>query len=164
MTMFILDDSHLERLSPSARRELLKIINREIDSLHERFYDPPWNPEGAESYPLSNEEAVLLINGMPDGAVNALRVFAASDDGEEGTATLEELMEATGHTKFENINRQLAWILLHLRAVTGNSDAWLMNWRAKDWSWDDERETWTEGRYFVTSGAARALRHAFEMD
>lgn len=164
VSMIIIDESHLERLSPSARRELLKLIKHDAELLNERFYDPPWNPEGAESYPLTNEEAVLLINGMPEAAINALRVFAESDDGKEGTATLEELMKATGHTKFENINRQLSWILLHLRAVTGNPDAWLINWRAKDWNWDEDRETWTDGRYFVTSGAARALRHAFGMD
>ena len=164
MALFIIDDRKLELLSPAARRELLRVFRREMEDLHERFYEPPWNPEGPDSYPLSDEEAVLLIQGMPDNAINVLRVFAESDDGERGTATLAELLAATGHTKFENVNRQLTWILLHLRAVTGNPDAWLINWYAKDWNWDEEQETWTDGLYFITSGAARALRRAFGID
>jgi hypothetical protein len=45
--------------------------------------------------------------------------------------------------------------------VTGNTDAWLFNWHARDWEWDEEKATYSRGRYFIAGPAIRFLRTAF---
>ena len=166
MATFILEDRHLERLSPAARRELLQVLGEEFDEVRALYAEREWDPEGNESYPLTVEEACHMIRGMPDAAHHALRIFASNyDDAKRsGTATLRQLLDATGHTKYENVNRQLSWILLRLRSVTGDSDAWLVNWRARDWKWDEEKGTYARGKYFISGPGMEALREAFELE
>ncbi|MFQ6024443.1 MAG: hypothetical protein ACE5NW_17140 [Acidiferrobacterales bacterium] len=160
MPIFIVNDSHLQRLSPAARRELLQILSSDIAEAKTQFADLAWDPEGNESYPLSVEEAELLISGMPERACNALRVFAENFDGNKGTATFQQLLQATGHTKYENVGGELAWILLRVRTVTGHPDAWIVTWRTKDWKWDEHKQTYTKGKYFITGEAIASLREA----
>ena len=158
MHTFIVDHKLLQRLSPAARRELLVLLTDDLQETKAQFKDYNWDPEGQESYPLSVEEAQVLVSGMPDAAINALRVFIDNIDGDWGYATIEQLLEATGHSKYENVLRQLSWLLLRLRTVTGNPNAWLVNWHTKDWEWDEENKSYTKGRYFVSSDALMSLK------
>jgi len=162
MPMFIIDDTHLQRLSPAARRELLDLLDAELDTARALFVELDWDPEGTESYPLTVEEATLLLRGMPEPASNSLRVFVDNFDGQRGYATLAQLLDATGHSKFENVGKQLAWILLRVRSVTGHDEAWLVSWHTRDWIWDDDKQTYTDGKYYITEPAVTSLRKAFE--
>ncbi len=160
MHSFILDDKLLQRLSPAARREELALLTDDLQDTKAQFRDYNWDPEGLESYPLSTEEAHVLVNGMPEAALSVLRVFIDHIDGDWGYATLEQLLGATGHTKSDNILKHLSWLLLRLRTVTGNPNAWLVNWHTKDWEWDEQQKTYTKGRYFISSDALLALKEA----
>ena len=106
----------------------------------------------------------MLVNGMPDSARSALQVFVDHVDNDRGYANLAQLLEAMGHSKAENISRQLAWILLRVRTVTGNSDAWLVNWHMSDWTWSDDRQSYIDGKYFITEPALSTLRDALMKD
>jgi len=161
MPTFIVDESVLRRLSPLARRELLQILVGDMEDLRADYADREWDPEGSHSYPLSVEEATHLIQGMPEAACNALRVFAEHYDGKKGTATFQQLLEATGHTKWENVTKQFAWILLRVRSIVGNPDAWIVTWRNRDWKWDEEKQTYTRGKYLINGQAIVSLREAF---
>lgn len=164
MATFLIDDAHLRRLSPATRRELLDLLADEIARVRDEYASHDWNPDGTQSYPLTFEEATMLVNGIPERAERALRVFAENYDGNRGTATLKQLLDATGHTKFENLGQQLAWLQLRLRTVTGNPDAWMVNWRKSDWKWSDEKQSWMRGRYFITRPAVDTLRQVFELE
>ncbi len=48
-----------------------------------------------------------------------------------------------------------------MHGATGNPDAWLFNWHATDWQWDEETNTYVQGRYFIAGPAIDALRSAF---
>jgi len=160
MHTFIVDQKLLQRLSPAARREVLALLTNDLQETKAQFKDYKWNPEGQESYPLSVEEAQVLISGMPEPAINALRVFIDNIDGDWGYATIEQLLQATGHSKYENVLKHLSWLLLRLRTVTGNPNAWLVNWHTKDWEWDEETKSYSKGRYFISSDALMSLKEA----
>ena len=55
----------------------------------------------------------------------------------------------------------MAELLQSLQQVTGNREAWLLNWRADDWEWSDEEERYVKGSYFISETAITALREAF---
>ena len=163
MATFLVEDRHLQRMSPSARRELLKILADDIADATTAYAGLDWNPDGTQSYPLTVEEARLLLAGMPEPAQSVMRTFAENYDGKRGTATMKQLLAATGHTKWENLGKQIAWIELRLRSVSGNPDAWMITWRQRDWNWDESHKTYTRGKYFISATAVDALREAFEI-
>ena len=164
MAMFIVDDGHLARLTPATRRELLLVLAADAEEVRARYAASDWQPDGIQSYPLTVEEAELLVHGIPEPALAALKTFATNYDGKRGTATFKQLLEATGHTKVENIGRQISWIELRLRTVTANHDAWLVTWRQSDWKWDEKKQLYTRGKYFISGPAVESLRQVFGLD
>jgi len=164
MALFIIDEDQLQQLSPATRRELMCVLEYGFQETRKYYDDSDWDPEGLDSYPLTIEEAGLLVNGMPEPARNALKVFVDNIEDDRGYANLAQLLDATGHSKVENINRQLAWILLRVRTVTGNPDAWLVNWHMRDWTWSEDQQAYLDGKYFVTEPAISALRDVLVED
>ena len=158
MFRFILDETLLDRLSPASRREILDLVAGDISAARQSYIDHEWNPDGDESYPLSVEEARILVKGMPEHATAVIKTF----DGERGTASMTELLNSTGHTKLENIGKAISWIQLRVSTVTGDPEAWLVNWHAEDWIWDEEENRYSDGFYFIGAAAALALREAIE--
>ena len=162
MLRLILDETHLERLSPASRREILTLIADDIREAEKSYVERDWNPDGDESYPLSQEEARCLVTRMPEHAMAVVKLFAANFDGVRSVATLSQLLETTGHTKVENVGKLISWIQHRVTTVTGDPEAWLVNWRAEDWIWDEESSQYTDGFYFIDTTAALALREALE--
>lgn len=164
MASFLITDDHLRRLTPDARREVLTVLGEEIAAALARFESRQWDMDGGQSYPLSLDEAELLVRGMPEPSKQILRVFACNVDGEEGRAELGELLQATGFKHYQQLSQEIAWILLRLRTVTGNSDAWLFNWDQDDWIWDPRSETYSAGTYFISGPATQSLRSVLGVD
>ncbi|MGI9335368.1 MAG: hypothetical protein ACR2RL_19650 [Gammaproteobacteria bacterium] len=164
MHSFTIDDDLLNKLSPATRKELLAVMAQDLASIRAKYADLDWDPEGTMSYPLTVEEARHLINGMPEPARNALRVFTEHCEGDRGEATIEQLLSATGHSKAENVTKQLAWILLRVRTVTGDQNAWLLNWHAKDWEMDRAQSHYIKGKYFISGHAMTSLLDAFALE
>ena len=86
---FIIDESHLRQLSAEARSELLQIIGAELADLKSALADRDWDPEGNKSYPLSADEARVLIRGLGQPAKNLLRTFCLNYDGKVGSSELD---------------------------------------------------------------------------
>lgn len=163
MINFVIDSNLLRSLSPTARRELVQLLRREVTQLYREIADLDWNPESDVSYPLSVEEARALIRGLPDASRRTLRFIARQYDGDEGRADVHQLMEVAGHEQYDQLGQEISSITLALRSVTGHSDAWLLNWHPEDWVWDEEQKTYTRGAYFISGVAVRSLRQAFGM-
>jgi len=164
MIAFLVDETHLARLSPAARRELLAIIGEEVARLTTDFGDDEWNPDGRESYPLTEAQAVMLIRGVGGPGVEVLRAIARGCDGEVGRADLDTLMRVSGFETYQDLGREINEITRLLRGATGHQNAWLFNWYAKDWEWDEDSQTYRRGAYFVSGPAVRALRRAFGIE
>jgi hypothetical protein len=139
---FIIDESHLRQLSPEARSELLQILGAEIADLKSEFADRSWDPEGNKSYPLSADEARVLIRGLGQSAKNLLRTFCLNYDGKIGSGELDELLHCAGIQGYEDLGHEVSVITQRMHSATGNPDAWLFNWHARDWHWDDEKNTY----------------------
>jgi hypothetical protein len=161
MTGFYIDETHLQRLTPGARRELLDILSAEIADLKTSFRDLSWDPEDNVSYPLSEDEAIALIRSLDEPGRKILRVFARNFDGQIGHAELEELLAAGGYQSYDDLGQEISRITRQLRGITHNGDAWLVNWRARDWHWDEASQTYTAGAFFISGAAVPSLREAF---
>jgi hypothetical protein len=158
---FIIDESHLRQLSPEARTELLQILGAEIADLKSEYADREWDPEGNKSYPLSAEEARVLIRGLGNPAKSLLRTFCLNYDGKVGSGELDEMLHSAGIKSYEQLGHEVSGITQRMHSATGNADAWLFNWHARDWHWDEEKNTYVEGRYFISGPAIDSLRTAF---
>ncbi len=163
MVSFIIDESHLRQLSAEARSELLQIIGAELADLESKLADREWDPEGNKSYPLSGEEARVLIRGLGQPAKSLLRTFCLNYDGKVGSGELEEMLNSTGIENYEELGQEVSAITQRMHGATVNPDAWLFNWHARDWQWDDGKNTYVRGRYFISGEAIDALRTAFSI-
>jgi hypothetical protein len=161
LVSFVIDESHLRQLSPEARNELLQIIGVELADLRGEFADREWDPEGNKSYPLSAEEALVLIRGLAQPAKRLLRIFCLHYDGKVGRGDLQDMLELAGIEGYEQLGHEVSAITQRMHSATGNPDAWLFNWHAKDWQWDEEKNTYVQGRYFISGPAIESLRSAF---
>jgi hypothetical protein len=142
LVSFIIDENHLRQLSPEARSELLQIIGIELANLENELADRDWDPEGTRSYPLNADEARVLIRGLGQPAKSLLRTFCVNYDGKE-----------LGH--------EISAITQRMHTATGNPDAWLFNWHARDWEWDEKKSTYAKGRYYISGPAITSLRTTF---
>ena len=161
MVSFIIDESHLRQLSPKARSELLQIIGDELADLESELADRGWDPEGNKSYPLNADEALVLIRGLGQPAKGLLRIFCLNYDGKVGSGELEEMLHSTGVEGYEDLGHEVSAITQRMHGATGHPDAWLFNWHARDWQWDAEKNTYVQGRYFISGPAIDSLRTAF---
>jgi len=158
---FVIDESHLRRLSPEARSELLHVLGVELAELRSEFADREWDPEGNQSYPLDVDEARVLIRGLGQSAKNLLRTFCLNYDGKVGIGNLDQMLSSTGTEDYEVLGHEISVITHRMHSATGNHDAWLFNWRARDWQWDDTENTYVRGRYYISGPAIESLRAAF---
>ena len=161
MISFILTEVHLRSLSPETRSEVLELIDAETKSMRDRLNRSEWSPERTQSYPLSLEEAHILLSNTPRAMRAALRIFCENFDGKVGRAELGALMEATACKDHEELNQVVTELLQSLQQVTGDREAWLLNWHADDWEWSDEEQCYVKGSYFISGTAINSLREAF---
>lgn len=164
MIDFVINETHLGRLSPSARRELLQVLGEDVNRLKESFANLVWDPESNTSYPLTSEEAQVLVRGLPQPALSALRVFCENIDRGVGRGSLRNLLQAAHCSEYGDLAAELSAITQRLRTVTGNVDAWLFNWHAKDWVWKEEGKTYTKGGYFISEPALSSLAQALGLE
>jgi len=161
MARFVISDDDLRRLSPDACRELLDVLAANLADAQLSYTERAWNPDGNTSYPLSTAEAHTLIRSLSSPGRHLLRLIARHFDGSHGRAELDEMLAATRFESYQDLGQEVSSITQLLRSVTGNSDAWLFNWYAKDWDWDEEKEAYTRGAYFIAGKAVESLRVAF---
>ena len=161
MVSFIIDEQHLRQLSAGARNELLQIIGVELADLEREFAEQEWDPEGNKSYPLDAEEARVLIRGLGQPAKSLLRTFCLNYDGKMGSGELGDMLHTAGIAGYEELGHEVSVITQRMHSATGNPNAWLFNWHASDWQWDEKKSTYVHGRYFISGPAIDSLRLAF---
>ena len=132
------------------------------DDVQNSCVDRDWNPESDQFYPLTVEEGNVLLAGMPEHAATMVKLFTDNVDGDRGTASLAELLEATGHSKPENIGKLVSWTQLRVCTATGDPDAGLVNWHPEDWILDEQENLYSAGIYYINAIAAQAIKEAIE--
>ncbi len=165
MVSFVIDEALLRKLSPEARREIVDLLCDEAERLSEGDNGVDWDPEGNISYPLNDDEAHRLIRGLVGRSRELLRAFCTDydADGVVGRADIAALYQATGHEDYGALGREITTITQRLKNITDMHDAWLFNWRARDWQWDAAKNTYVKGHYYISGPAIVALRNAFSM-
>ena len=163
MVSFVIDERHLRQLSLEARNELLQVIGTELAELRSEFAEREWDPEGNKSYPLDAEEARVLIRGLDQPGKSLLRIFCLNYDGKMGNGELADMLHTAGIAGYEELGHEISAITQRMHSATGNPDAWLFNWHARDWHWDEKENTYSQGRYFISGPAMDSLRSAFSI-
>lgn len=161
MIGIVIDEAFLRALSPEAQDEVLELAEEQIATLRTPSAKTEWRADREESYPLSVEEATKLIQAQPAPMRDALRVFCSNYDGHFGRATLQELMAAAGFSESNDLSRATTALTQSLRHITGNHDAWLLNWRPEDWKWSEKKQCYTKGEYFISAKGVEPLKQAF---
>ncbi len=155
MAGIVIDVRDLERLSSGAREELLALVGvGGLAAAAPEGAEGAWNPDGDEPYPLSLREAKALVQGLSESSRGMLRLFCKNSDGKIGRVSMRELLETTGHPDAEHLQKSISGITRRLRTVTGQKEAWLLDW---DNEWDEERRTYFRSEYFITSPSIRSL-------
>ena len=163
MVSFVIDERHLRQLSPEARNELLQVIGAELAELRSELAEREWDPEGNKSYPLDAEEARVLIRGLGQPGKSLLRIFCLNYDGNIGSGELADMLHTAGIAGYEELGHEISAITQRMHSATGNPDAWLFNWHARDWQWDEKKNTYVQGSYFISGPAIDSLRSAFSI-
>ncbi len=163
MLKFVIDETHLLQLSTDARRELLQVLDAEFRALRREVAAEAWNPDGDISYPLTAEEARALVRSLAESERRLLRAFCRDTDDDVGRADLVVMLEAAGCTNYTELGEEVNRITQRLHGMTGDKDAWLFNWHAEDWEWDEQQENYLRGQYFISGPAIDALRQAFSI-
>jgi len=158
---FVIDESHLRALTPSARHEVLRLVRKDLDSLKRRLADIEWYPDRGQSYPLTAAQAETLLQTQPRQVQKALHVLVKDSDGELGSGRLQELIDATGYADPENLSQDFGALTQSLRSITGESQAWLINWDAASWQWSETEQRYVDGEYYINGPAVKSLRQAF---
>ncbi len=161
MIGIVIDEAFLRALSPEAQDEVLELAEEQIATLRTPSAQTKWRADREESYPLSVEEATKLIRAQPEPMRDALRVFCSNYDGHFGRATLQELMSAAGFSESNDLSKATTALTQSLRHITGNHDAWLLNWRPEDWKWSEKKQCYTKGEYFISAKGVEPLKQAF---
>lgn len=172
MVSLVISEEDFARLSPDTRRELLSFFGMEERTSGEGGAKPApqatgqnagqaWDPDGDTPYPLNPREAKELIRGLSPTSRAILKTFCQHSDGKVGRASLEELIEVSGHRDPQRLMKAIPGITRRLRTVTNNREAWLIDWFDEDWEWDDAGKTWIRGAYFIPAPAIQALCQAF---
>jgi hypothetical protein len=172
MVSLVISEEDFARLSPQTRRELLSFFGMVERENGEGDAKPApqatgqnagqaWDPDGDTPYPLSPREAKELIRGLSPTSRAILKTFCQNSDGQVGRASLEELLEVSGHRDPQRLMKAIPGITRRLRTVTNNRDAWLLDWFDEDWERDDTAKTWSKGAYFIPAPAIQALCQAF---
>ncbi len=107
-----------------------------------------------------------MRRGSDPRLLRLLRAFCTDYDADDvvGRADIAALDEATGHDDYGALGREITTITQRLKNITDMHDAWLFNWRARDWVWDEATKTYLKGHYYISGPAIVALRHAFGID
>ncbi len=161
MISIVIDQAFLQALSHGARSEVLALLEKRIAELKKPLVEAQWRADRDESYPLSVEEAQKLIQSLPKPMQDGLRVFCRNFDGSVGRAGLAELMSATGFSDHADLSNATTAMTQSLRHITGNQDAWLLNWRSEDWEWNEAEQNYVKGEYFISGTAVESLKKAF---
>jgi hypothetical protein len=161
MVGIVIDEAFLRALSPETRDEVLALVEEQISTLRTPSVQTEWRADLEESYPLSVEEARKLIQAQPKPMRDALRVFCSNYDGQFGRATLQELMSAAGFSDSSDLSKGTTALTQSLRHITGNHDAWLLNWHPEDWKWSEKKQRYTKGEYFISAKGVEPLKRAY---
>ena len=154
MPGIVVDVRDLERLSTGARRELLGLLGLRGQLASETDSESGWNSDGDDPYPLTLREAKALVQGLSENSCGMLRLFCKNSDGNVGRVSTKELLDATGHADAQHLQKAIAGITRRLRTVTGQREAWLLDWENE---WDEERRAYFRSEYFITSPSIRTL-------
>lgn len=150
----LLDADDLRRLSPNARSEVMALLGGAPAGPPARQDRLKWR----EAYPLNEEEARLLVQGLSSKQKQRLALFASKT----GRARMKDIMAAGGDKDLKPSSTFAKDMTRRLRRLIDDPEkkAQLIQWDFESTKWDASKTTIVDGVYYVAPTTAHSLRRA----
>jgi len=153
----MIDAGDWQRLSASARQELLRLLGHEAAAA-----SPPSNNKGFRwrvPYDLTPQLARKLVRGLSEDAVKRLKLFAKSG----GRVTMRDLLAVTKESDLHVLSAFEGTVTRKLRRLVGddNKIVSLMMWDYEAERWDADHKELLDGIFYVSPATVQALQQYF---
>ena len=146
----VLSETDFKKLSAQAQTEILNL---------QRGNDNGYINGGADSdfgaYDLTPALARQFLNGVSDVTRKFVKVFAEN----RGRAKPDQMLKATGRSKYTELTGITSGITRRLRKISGVREAYLLDWDYEG----EEAGTW-DGEWIVTETTYESLKKYFGID
>lgn len=149
MVKLIIDAADIQKLSGSARKEILALFS--MQDLSGKGKTEPASESLDEPVRLTSREMTLINNGVNTSAQNVLRCLAEHN----GRVKYSKLCKITGSEAA--FSRVESGITRRLRNVTGNRQAKLFLWE-EETEVRDKDGYWIDGFSYVSSATKESLK------
>ncbi len=153
-----IDAGDWQRLSPSARQELLKLIGADI---------APTAPSASDAkgfrwrvpYDLTPALARKLLRGLSDDTMKRIKLFAKRN----GRVTMQELLAVTKDSDLHVLSSFEGTVTRKLRRLVGDNNKIVsfMMWDYDSERWDKDHTELQDGVFYVSDATAKVLRQHF---
>ncbi|MGH6962345.1 MAG: hypothetical protein ACREE7_17830 [Dongiaceae bacterium] len=155
-----IDSADWQRLSPSVRDELLRLMG--ADSAAAPARQPAGNKKGFRwrvPYDLTSPLAKKLVRGLSDDNLKRLKLFAKRG----GRVTMRELLAVTKDSDLHVLSSFEGMVTRKLRRLVGDDDkiVSLMMWDYDAEKWDDDHTELLDGVFYVSGATAQTLQRHF---
>jgi hypothetical protein len=153
-----IDAGDWQRLSPSARQELLKLVGVDIEPAATSTASPKgfrWRVP----YDLTPALVRKLLRGLSDDAVKRIRLFTKRN----GRVTMQELLAVTKDSDLHVLSAFEGIVTRKLRRLVGddNKIVSFMMWDYDSEKWDKDHTELKDGVFYVSDATARTLQQHF---
>ncbi len=158
-----IDSADWQRLSPSVRDELLRLLGAESSTSQARL--PAGNKKGFRwrvPHDLTPPLAKKLLRGLSDDNLKRLKAFARRG----GRVTMKELLAVTRDSDLHVLSSFEGMVTRKLRRLIGDDGkvVSLIMWDYDAEKWDDDHTELVDGVFYVSGTTAQTLQRYFAKD
>jgi hypothetical protein len=158
----VIDNGDWQRLSSSAREELIGLLGTEAAASRARGAPSPQNPKGFRwrtPFDLTPELGRKLLRGLAEDQLKRLRLFAKGN----GRVSLKQMLAATKGADLHVLSAFEGAVTRKLRRLVGDENRIisLIMWDYDAEKWDRDHTELVDGMFYVSPATAKALRKSF---
>jgi len=158
----VIDNGDWQRLSSSARDELIGLLGAETAPPRGRSAVSAQNPKGFRwrtPFDLTPELGRKLLRGLTDDQLTRLRLFAKGN----GRVSLKQMLSATKGADLHVLSAFEGAVTRKLRRLVGDENRIisLIMWDYDAEKWDRDHTELVDGVFYVSPTTAEALKKSF---
>lgn len=158
----VIDNGDWQRLSSSAREELIGLLGTETAHTRVRGGVSAQNPKGFRwrtPFDLTPELGRKLLRGLTDDQLNRLRLFAKGN----GRVTLKQMLAVTKGADLHVLSAFEGAVTRKLRRLVGDENRIisLIMWDYDSEKWDRDHTELVDGVFYVSPTTAETLKKSF---
>lgn len=158
----VIDTGDWQRLSSTARDELIGLLGGEAAPSRVRGAAPAQNPKGFRwrvPFDLTPDLARKMLRGLTEDQTKRLRLFAKGN----GRVTLKQMLGVTKGADIHVLSAFEGAVTRKLRRLVGDENriVSLIMWDYDAEKWDRDHTELVDGVFYVSPATSQALRKCF---